>query len=95
MPAAFLQEILIHEDIPEYVNYARIGSILGSTITKGFTDTGRLFSWDRCISWWTNETEVKYVDKMKCIMNQYNDYTDKKTDVSIIILRFDRELRNL
>lgn len=71
-------------DWPNYVNYAKIGSIIGHEITHGFDDKGRQFDANgNVINWWHPDAEQQFVEKAKCIIEQYNNYTDVQTNLTV------------
>ncbi|KAH9102707.1 hypothetical protein LEN26_007730 [Aphanomyces euteiches] len=53
-------------------NFGAIGAVIGHEITHGFDDFGRQIDGDgRLISWWTDESSAKFVNKSQCIVDQY------------------------
>lgn len=59
-------------DRPNYLNYGSIGFTVGHEITHGFDDRGRQFDKDGLlINWWDESTGKKFLDKAKCIIDQY------------------------
>lgn len=82
LPAGILQRPFYNPGLPNYVNYARIGSILGSTMVQGFTDAGRLFYGHSLNDWWTNSSEINYVQKIDCLIEQYSAFSVSKEVVS-------------
>lgn len=76
-PAGILQGQFYSADRPEYMNYAAIGSIIGHEITHGFDDRGRQFdSEGNLVGWWDDETKSAYLEKARCIIEQYGNYTE-------------------
>ncbi|XP_031621713.1 neprilysin-2-like [Contarinia nasturtii] len=83
-PAAILQDVFFSVDRPRYMNYAGIGSIIGHEITHGFDDQGRQFDLDGNLRvWWDEETNKKFLEKAQCIIEQYGNYTDLSTNLSL------------
>lgn len=84
-PAAILQDRYFSVDRPRYMNYASIGSIIGHEITHGFDDQGRQYDFDgNLANWWDPQTEKQFIEKVQCIINQYSNYTDPKTNLTVI-----------
>lgn len=66
------------------MNFGAIGTIIGHEITHGFDDEGsQLDENGNLINWWEPETESKYLNKVKCIINQYSNYTVKILDKNV------------
>lgn len=53
-----------------------IGVVIGHEITHLFDDFGRQYDKDgNKIQWWTAETINAFVERKKCIIGQYSNYT--------------------
>lgn len=66
------------------MNYAAIGQIIGHEITHGFDDRGRQFNLDGNLAdWWNAETQKQFLEKAQCIIDQYGNYTDLKTNLTV------------
>lgn len=66
------------------MNYAAIGQIIGHEITHGFDDQGRQFDDDGNLAdWWDKNTQEKFLEKAKCIIHQYGNFTDAKSGLSV------------
>lgn len=79
LPAGIIQGIFFNPGIPNYVNYARLGMIAGHELTHAFDDQGRMFGGDgNMIDWWSPEIGSKYLEKTRCVIDQYNGYTVKE-----------------
>lgn len=88
-PAAILQDRFFSAERPRYMNYASIGSIIGHEITHGFDDQGRQFDLDGNLAdWWDPVTQEQFLVKAQCIIDQYGNFTDLKTNLSVIIIIF-------
>lgn len=75
LSAAFLQDPIFSADRPNYVNYARMGSIIGHEFTHGFDDKGRQFDFNGDLfNWWYPDAEKRFLKKSKCIIQQYGRY---------------------
>lgn len=58
---------------PKYINYGSIGFTIGHEITHGFDDRGRLFDKEGILeNWWDEETTYNFLQKAKCIVDQYS-----------------------
>ncbi|KAJ8667496.1 hypothetical protein QAD02_009159 [Eretmocerus hayati] len=74
--AGILQGFVFNEAYPNYINYAGIGFILSHEITHGFDDRGRMGDKDgNTKNWWDVDTEKKYLNKTRCVMDQYRNYS--------------------
>lgn len=83
-PSGILQNPFFDADNPRYSNYAGIGIITGHEMTHGFDDLGRQFSKDgKFLDWWHVETKKKFLEKAKCIIQQYNNYTSKEVGLKV------------
>lgn len=75
-PAGILQGVFFNSERPKYMNYGAIGWVIGHEITHGFDDQGRQFDKDgNLLDWWQEETKQKYLDRTKCIISQYSNYS--------------------
>ena len=72
-PAAILQPPFFNPNADDAVNYGGIGVVIGHEMTHGFDDQGRNYDKDGNISaWWTPEDEVKFNERAKVLVEQYN-----------------------
>ncbi|XP_069690199.1 neprilysin-2-like [Periplaneta americana] len=79
-PAGILQGAFFNSQRPRYMNYGAIGFVIGHEITHGFDDQGRQFDKNgNLVEWWEPDTKKKYLQKAKCIIEQYGNYTDEET----------------
>lgn len=68
------------------MNYGSIGFAIGHEITHGFDDIGRQYDKDGELSeWWANETKQAFLNKAKCLIEQYGNYTVKDVDLNVNI----------
>lgn len=82
--AAMLQGHFYSSDRPNYMNYASIGYVIGHEMTHGFDDLGRLYNADgNLVDWWHPTTKKAFVEKKKCIIEQYGNYTDRTINMSL------------
>jgi predicted metalloendopeptidase len=66
------------------MNYGAIGYVIGHEITHGFDDQGRQFDASgNLVDWWDKDTEVKFLERAKCIIDQYGNYTDPEANMKL------------
>ncbi|KAE8748157.1 hypothetical protein FOCC_FOCC005160 [Frankliniella occidentalis] len=71
-------------DRPRYMNYGAIGFVIGHEITHGFDDQGRQFDKDgNLVDWWAKEVQKSYLEKARCIIEQYGNYTAKEVSLKL------------
>ncbi|XP_055340459.1 neprilysin-4-like isoform X2 [Paramacrobiotus metropolitanus] len=62
-------------ELPEYINYAGMGAVVGHELTHGFDDTGAMFDKDGNLrDWWTAADKAEYDRKATGVVQQYNAY---------------------
>lgn len=50
----------------------------------GFDDQGRQFDSDgNLVDWWEEDTKVAYLDKARCIIEQYGNFTEPNVDLKL------------
>lgn len=68
------------------MNYGGTGFIIGHEITHGFDDEGRQFDLNgNLVDWWNNGTEAHFLERAKCIIDQYSNFTEDKTKMKVRI----------
>ncbi|XP_034935733.1 neprilysin-2-like [Chelonus insularis] len=83
-PAGILQGVFFSNDRPRYMNYGAIGFVIGHEITHGFDDRGRQFDMrGNLVDWWAPATKEKYLEKAKCIVNQYGNFTVREVGLNL------------
>jgi len=71
-PAGILQPPLFDRDQSDASNYGSEGSVIGHEISHGFDDQGRKFDGNGNLrDWWTEADTKNYVERGKCISNEY------------------------
>jgi neprilysin len=84
IPAGILQGKFFNADRPRYMNFASIGLVIGHEITHGFDDQGRQYdSEGNLVDWWEEATKTAYLEKAKCIIEQYGNYTEPITKLKL------------
>merc|ERR1719341_1027082 len=83
-PAGILQGTFFNAERPKYLNYGAIGFVIGHEITHGFDDMGRQFDYRGDLKeWWEPETRSKFIEKSKCIIYQYGNYTAPEVNMTL------------
>jgi len=83
-PAGILQGQFFSADRPKYMNYGAIGFVIGHEITHGFDDQGRQFDKDgNLVDWWQEQTMTAYLEKAKCIIEQYGNFTEPNVNMKL------------
>jgi putative endopeptidase len=74
-PAGILQPPFFDANADDAVNYGAMGAVIGHEMTHGFDDQGRKFdAQGNMREWWTPEDLKNYMERSKCIEDQYNSY---------------------
>lgn len=83
-PAGILQGQFFVANRPLFMNYGAIGSVIGHEITHGFDDQGRQFdAVGNLVDWWDSKTTSNYLERAKCIIDQYGNFTDALTELNL------------
>lgn len=83
-PAGILQGAFFSAQRPAYMNYGAIGFVIGHEITHGFDDQGRQFDKNgNLVEWWQEMTKQRYLERAKCIINQYSNYTVREVGLKL------------
>ena len=68
---------LFDTELPFYVNYAKLGYIIGHEIFHCVDKTGIKYDKSGALrEWTTDKFEKKYDDKTQCFIEQYRNYTE-------------------
>ena len=79
-PAAILQYPFFDVRADDAVNYGGIGAVICHEMTHGFDDQGRQYSKDGNLEdWWTEEDAIKFAEKTKVLVDQFNNYVELDT----------------
>lgn len=71
-------------EYPRSLSYGAIGVIVGHEFTHGFDSNGRKYDKDGNLHpWWTTESEERFKERTKCIVEQYNDYYWKQAGMNV------------
>lgn len=66
------------------MNYGAIGFVIGHEITHGFDDQGRQFDLrGNLVDWWAAPTKQQYLEKARCIIEQYGNYTEREVGLKV------------
>jgi neprilysin len=66
------------------LNFGAIGSVIGHEITHGFDDEGSQFdSVGNLVDWWGEDTKSAFLEKARCIIEQYGNYTEPNVGLNL------------
>ncbi|KAJ6667582.1 hypothetical protein lerEdw1_016703 [Lerista edwardsae] len=66
------------------LSYGAIGVIVGHEFTHGFDSNGRKYDKNGNLDpWWSADSEEKFKEKSKCMINQYNSYYWKRAGLNV------------
>uniref|UniRef100_A0A4X2KZ37 Phosphate regulating endopeptidase X-linked n=1 Tax=Vombatus ursinus TaxID=29139 RepID=A0A4X2KZ37_VOMUR len=69
---------------PRSLSYGAIGVIVGHEFTHGFDNNGRKYDKNGNLDpWWSTDSEEKFKEKTKCMVNQYSSYYWKKAGLNV------------
>ena len=75
-PAGVLQPPLFDPKLDDAPNYGNTGATIGHELTHGFDDEGRQFdSKGNLKDWWTKDDATEFEKRVKCVSDQYSQYT--------------------
>ncbi|KAF2882511.1 hypothetical protein ILUMI_23672 [Ignelater luminosus] len=94
-PAGILKPPFYGNGIPA-IDYGSIGAIMGHEITHGFDDQGRRYDEHGNLKqWWSFATLDHYHTKIKCIIEQYNNYTMPELGSSFTVHGYNTQGENV
>ncbi|XP_070318481.1 phosphate-regulating neutral endopeptidase PHEX [Odocoileus virginianus] len=71
-------------EYPRSLSYGAIGVIVGHEFTHGFDNNGRKYDKNGNLDpWWSLDSEEKFKEKTKCMINQYSNYYWKKAGLNV------------
>jgi predicted metalloendopeptidase len=76
-PAGILQSPIYDANVPQYLNYGGIGTIIGHEITHGFDSQGRNYDENGVFSaqgFWNAETSENFKKRSQCLIDQADDF---------------------
>lgn len=80
-----IQSPMISLNLPEYFNYAGIGGTIGHEIMHNYDVKGsELDRRGDQSDWWSKESRSKFHQGVKCITDQYGNFTLPGLDVKVI-----------
>jgi putative endopeptidase len=75
-PAGILQFPFFDNDADDAINYGGIGMVIGHEMTHLFDDQGRQYDAEgNLVDWWTPADVKLFNEKIKVVVNQYNEFT--------------------
>ncbi|MGD0438620.1 MAG: M13 family metallopeptidase [Bryobacteraceae bacterium] len=75
-PAGVLQPPLFDPKVDDAPNYGNTGATIGHELTHGFDDEGRQFDAKGDLKdWWTKSDAEEFESRVKCVSDQYSQYT--------------------
>lgn len=84
IPAGIFQDHFFNYDRPKYLNYGAIGFVIGHEITHGYDDLGSRFDSNGNLNnWWNNSTKNTYIEKTKCMIQQYANYQEPTLGINL------------
>lgn len=84
IPMGILQSKFIDLEGPLYLNYGSLGFTMAHELSHAFDDFGRQFDLKGNVANWYSEkaTELN-AEKEQCIIDQYNAFTEKQTELKV------------
>ncbi|KAL7011775.1 hypothetical protein ACKWTF_014445 [Chironomus riparius] len=82
--AALMQSMNFSSTLPKFWNYGTFGSVIGHEIMHGFDNYGRTYDYkgDK-VNWWGKKADQEFVNRSKCFIDQYGNYTEPITGLNV------------
>jgi len=75
MLAGLILAPMFDATVPQMLNLASYGMVIGHEITHGFDNSGRLFNGTGAyIDWWTQQATVEFDQRAQCLITQYDAF---------------------
>lgn len=88
IPMGILQSKFIDLGGPLYLNYGSMGFTMAHELSHAFDDFGRQFDFKGNVAnWYSAQATDLNQEKEKCIVDHYNGFKDKSTDLSVSVQR--------
>ncbi|KAI1143296.1 Metalloprotease [Hypoxylon sp. FL0543] len=70
--AGILQPMVLDPEVPAYMNYGALGTIIGHEFTHSLDTNGRHFNSKGALdNWWDAESEKGFAERTQCLIEQY------------------------
>uniref|UniRef100_A0A336KWM6 CSON001488 protein n=1 Tax=Culicoides sonorensis TaxID=179676 RepID=A0A336KWM6_CULSO len=84
IPAGIFQDHFFSSNRPKYLNYGAIGFVIGHEITHGYDDLGSRFDSNGNLNnWWQNSTKETYINKTRCVIEQYAKFREPSMGIPL------------
>ncbi|OUM56742.1 hypothetical protein PIROE2DRAFT_18518 [Piromyces sp. E2] len=81
IPAGILQPPFFNSEIPNYLNFGSIGTVIGHELTHAFDSTGKDYDIDgKLNNWWVDNDLEEYEDASECFIERYDKYKYKDNE---------------
>lgn len=66
-----------------------MGSLVAHEMYHSFDDGGSEFDYDgNLVDWWDPTTKTEFQERVQCLIDQYGNYTDPQTNLTVILKFF-------
>ncbi|KAI0842304.1 Metalloprotease [Hypoxylon sp. FL0890] len=91
--AGILQQMMLDPDVPAYMNYGALGTVIGHEFTHSLDSNGRLFNSKGALeNWWDEESEKGFAERTQCLIKQYSGENVTFSDGSQVAVNGTRTL---